>query len=59
LRTICLFGWDIGKNTGGKVVKKYDVLIIGGGPAAITIAKILGKVKSVGVIFSGRSKVSA
>ncbi len=31
-------------------MKKYEVLIIGGGPAAITIAKILGKVKSVGVI---------
>lgn len=31
-------------------MKKYDVLIIGGGPAAITIAKILGKIKSVGVI---------
>ncbi len=31
-------------------MKKYDVLIIGGGPAAITIAKILGKVKKVGVI---------
>lgn len=31
-------------------MKKYDVLIIGGGPAAITIAKILGKIKKVGVI---------
>ena len=31
-------------------MKKYDVLIIGGGPAAITIAKILGKVRKVGVI---------
>ncbi|MCF6265819.1 MAG: FAD-dependent oxidoreductase [Desulfuromusa sp.] len=31
-------------------MKKYDVLIIGGGPAAITMVKILGKVKKVGVI---------
>ncbi len=31
-------------------VKIYDVLTIGGGPAAITIAKILGKKKAVGVI---------
>lgn len=31
-------------------MKKYDLLIIGGGPAAITMAKILGKVKSIGVI---------
>ncbi|WP_321369966.1 FAD-dependent oxidoreductase [uncultured Desulfuromusa sp.] len=31
-------------------MKTYDVLIIGGGPAAITIAKILGKIKKVGVI---------
>lgn len=31
-------------------MKNYDVLIIGGGPAAITIAKILGKKKRLGVI---------
>ena len=31
-------------------MKSYDVLIIGGGPAAITIAKILGLKKRVGVI---------
>ncbi|MCW8892982.1 MAG: FAD-dependent oxidoreductase, partial [Deltaproteobacteria bacterium] len=32
------------------MVKNYDVLTIGGGPAAITIAKILGQKKTVGVI---------
>lgn len=31
-------------------MKKFDVLIIGGGPAAITICKILGQKKQVGVI---------
>ncbi|MDA3808015.1 MAG: FAD-dependent oxidoreductase [Thiomicrorhabdus sp.] len=31
-------------------MKTYDVLIIGGGPAAITIARILGRIKKVGVI---------
>jgi len=31
-------------------LNKYDVLIIGGGPAAITMVKILGKVKKVGII---------
>ena len=31
-------------------MKKYDILIIGGGPAAITIAKILGKKMSLGII---------
>lgn len=31
-------------------MKTYEILIIGGGPAAITIAKILGKKKEIGVI---------
>ena len=31
-------------------MKSYEVLVIGGGPAAITIAKILGPTKSVGII---------
>lgn len=31
-------------------MKTYEVLTIGGGPAAITIAKILGQKKSVGII---------
>jgi NADH dehydrogenase/NADH oxidase (H2O2-forming) len=31
-------------------MKKYDILVIGGGPAAITIAKILGGKKEVAVI---------
>ncbi|MCK4632318.1 MAG: FAD-dependent oxidoreductase, partial [candidate division Zixibacteria bacterium] len=31
-------------------MKTYDILTIGGGPAGITIAKILGKKKNVGVI---------
>lgn len=31
-------------------MKKYEVLTIGGGPAAITIAKVLGRKKKVGII---------
>ncbi|MBN1958844.1 MAG: FAD-dependent oxidoreductase [Desulfuromonadales bacterium] len=31
-------------------MKTYEILTIGGGPAAITIAKILGKKKTVGII---------
>lgn len=31
-------------------MKKYELLVVGGGPAAITLAKILGKVKTVGII---------
>jgi len=31
-------------------MKKFEVLIIGGGPAAITICKILGQKKQVGII---------
>ncbi len=31
-------------------MENYEILVIGGGPAAITIAKILGKKKMVGVI---------
>ncbi len=31
-------------------MKNYDVLIVGGGPAAITIAKILGPHKRIGII---------
>ena len=31
-------------------MKSYDVLVAGGGPAAITIAKILGNKRSVGII---------
>ncbi len=31
-------------------MEKFDILVIGGGPAGITIAKILGKTKKVGII---------
>lgn len=31
-------------------MKKYDIVVIGGGPAGITLAKILGKKKSIAII---------
>ena len=32
------------------ILKEFDVLVIGGGPAAITIAKIIGGKKKIGLI---------